>query len=119
MNQNLSRTLHRQLVQLRGQAQDWAAGRPSREFNPALGICHNLSLSPASRDALYDLIARWPARTGAVAFPVPHPTQAPGLAYVYSPPDQMWNPVHEYARNRLALLDWLIEQTAPSEESQS
>ena len=45
-------TLHRQLVQLRGQAQDWAAGRPSGGFYPAIGICHNLSLSPASCAAL-------------------------------------------------------------------
>ena len=113
MNQNLFRTLHRQLVQLRGQAQDWAAGRPSPGFVPAIGICHNLSLSPANCAALDDLIGRWPAGTGEAAFPVPHPSEPPSLAYVYSPPDQKWNPEHEYARNRLALLDWLIEQTAP------
>ena len=119
MNQNLSRTLHRQLVQLRGQAQDWAAGRPSGGFDPAIGICHNLSLSPASCAALDDLITRWPAGTGEAAFPVPHPSKAPGLAYVYSPAYEMWNPESEYARNRLALLDWLIEQTKPNKGSQS
>lgn len=114
MNQNLSRTLHRQLVQLRGQAQDWAAGRPSGGFDPAIGICHNLSLSPTSYAALDCLITRWPARArGAAAFPVPHPSEDPGLAYVYSPAYEKWNPESEYARNRLALLDWLIEQTAP------
>ena len=48
----LTQALHRQLVQLRGQAQDWAAGRPPcRGFEPAVGICHNLSLIP---DELYD-----------------------------------------------------------------
>ena len=30
------------------------------------------------------------------------------------PLPEMWNPEYEYARNRWALLGWLIDQTAPT-----
>lgn len=32
--------------------------------------------------------------------------------YQYADCLQKWDPRHEYARNRWALLEWLIEQTA-------
>lgn len=118
MNQTLHQTLHLQLVQLRGEARAWADGRPSRGFDPGVGICHNLSLSEAGRAALDDLIARWPAGTGNRIYPVPHPSDDPRQAYLFTPAYEKWNPRYEYARNRLALLDWLIEQTKPNEESQ-
>ena len=38
----------------------------------------------------------------------------PKLAYEWSSSAEFWNPQFEYARNRLALLDWLIDQTAPT-----
>ena len=112
MNQNLTQILHRQLVQLRDQARDWADGRPSRGFDPGVGICHNLNLSEAGRGALGDLLARWPAGTGDRIFPVPHPDRTPERGFTHSGAQEMWSPEFEYARNRLALLDWLIEQTA-------
>ena len=118
MNQNLTQILHQSLVQLRGQARDWAAGRPISGFDPGVGICHNLNLSEAGRGALDYLLARWPAGTGGSGYVVRHPTDVPRQAYRFSSAYEKWHPVHEYARNRLALLDWLIEQTKPTEESQ-
>ena len=112
MNQMLHQILHLQLVQLRGEARDWADGRPSRGFDPGVGICHNLNLSEAGRGALGDLLARWPAGTGDRIYPVPHPSDDPGLAYLFPSAHEKWHPEFEYARNRLSLLDWLIEQTA-------
>ena len=114
LHQTLHQTLHLQLVQLRGEARAWADGRPAPGFDPGVGICHNLNLSEAGRGALDYLLARWPAGTGDSAYVVRHPTDVPRQAYLFSSAYEKWHPVHEYARNRLALLDWLIEQTAPT-----
>ena len=43
---------------------------------------------------------------------MPHPVKDPLDAHENATAQEMWNPAHEYARNRWALLDWLIEQTA-------
>ena len=107
-NQNL----HRQLVQLRQTAADWVGGRTAKKFLPYEGICGNLRPDATGRNALGALMARWPGGSCRGRYPVPLPGVAPLTAFLRASPDEMWNPEHEYARNRLALLDWLIEQTS-------
>ena len=119
MNQMLHQILHLQLVQLRDQARNWVDGLTLAGFKPWRGICHHLELSAMGWDQLEVLLAAWPGGTGDENYPVPHPRFHPAVAFDTSPPLEMWNPKYEYARNRWALLDWLIEQTKPNEESQS
>lgn len=117
---SLHQDLHQQLIQLRRRVADWVGdGLPVAGFNPDYGICGNLPAFPRYYDLLDGLFASWPGGSGSVVFPVPHPLLDPFEAYVALSQSEMWNPEHEYARNRLALLDWLIEQTAPTKESQS
>lgn len=104
------RTLHQQLVELRGKAEAWLEGEEPGGFCPEFGICPNL---PREYDLLRDLMATWPGGTGDARCPVPHPDKGPERGYAHSGAPEMWNPEFEYARNRWALLDWLIEQTAP------
>ena len=113
----LTQTLHRQLVQLRGQAQDWVDGLPAEGFSPWFGICHQLDLGAPDWGRLDALLAAWPGGTGSRAFPVPHPTEEPLDACLRCDEQEMWNPEFEYARNRWALLEWLIEQTKPTKEA--
>ena len=108
----LTQTLHQQLVQLRGQAHDWVAGQPVAGFKPWRGICSHLDLGVADWRQFGALLTAWPGSSGNGDFPVPHPRFVPATAFVTSPPQEMWNPEFEYARNRWALLDWLIEQTS-------
>ena len=108
----LTQTLHRQLVQLRCQAQDWVAGLPAEGFSPWCGICYHLGLGALGWSRLDDLLAAWPGSSGNGNFPVPHPTKTPYDAFYGCDEQEMWNPEFEYARNRWALLEWLIEQTS-------
>ena len=114
LHQDLHQTLHQQLVDLRGRAKAWLEGETSERFDPDRGICDNLWPSPHCYVLLNDLLASWPGGSGSWVFPVPHPLLHPYEAYVASSQSEKWNPEHEYARSRLALLDWLIEQTAPA-----
>ena len=107
----MSHTLHQQLVELRGRAEAWLEGEEPKGFRPELGICENLP-AQCDGDLLYSLMAAWPAGTGDRFYPVPHHDKGPEGGYTHSGAPEMWNPEFEYARNRLALLDWLIEQTA-------
>ena len=109
---NLHQNLHQQLVQLRGWARLWVDGLPLAGFKPWRGICHHLELSAMGWDQLEVLLAAWPEGTGSESYPVPHPRFAPDSAFQTSPSQEMWNPEFEYARNRWALLEWLIEQTS-------
>ena len=113
MSQLPLQNLHQQLVDLRGQAKTWLAKGYAEGFVPTFGICNHLTLTPSDQDLLADLFASWPGSSGDEGFPVPHPTKYPDYAYEDASVDEMWNPEHEYARNRWTLLDWLIEQTAP------
>lgn len=108
----MSQTLHQQLVNLRGRAKAWLEGEQDERFYPSYGICDNLRLDEVDFDLLDDLIASWPGGSGSEDYPVLHPSLSPYDAFVYCGPQARWNPEFEYARNRLALLDWLIEQTA-------
>lgn len=112
----MSHTLHQQLVELRGQAKAWLEGEKPEGFCPEIGICENLPREPRKYDLLRDLLreltATWPAGTGDRFYPVPHHDKGPEGGYTHSGAQEMWNPEFEYARNRWALLDWLIEQTA-------
>lgn len=108
----MNQTLHQQLVDLRGQAKTWLAKGYAEGFVPTFGICPHLALAPGDPKLLADLFDSWPENSGDKAYPVPHPTDAPQRAYDNSALE-MWNPEFEYARNRWALLEWLIEQTAP------
>lgn len=108
----MSQTLHQQLVQLRGQAETWLEGKKPEGFCPELGICENLPNERRKGDLLGDMMAAWPAGTGNRFYPVPHHDKGPEGGYTHSGAQEMWNPELEYARNRWALLEWLIEQTA-------
>ena len=114
MNRVSHQTLHQQLLQLRSQAKAWLEGRASGRFYPFGGICDGLELGEADYDFLRDRMGAWPAGTGMGRFPVPHPAMPPRQAYMEAPVQEMWHPRYEYARNRWALLEWLIEQTAPT-----
>ena len=74
---NPNQNLHLQLVQLRGQAEAWAAGRRVAGFKPPIGIRYNLNLLEVGRRELSDLIARWPGNSGDEDYPVPHPAAPP------------------------------------------
>lgn len=111
---SLHQNLHKQLVDLRGQAKAWLEGRDSGRFFPIGGLCDNLKLDDTNFDLLRDLMMAWPAGTGKGTYPVPHPDKRSSQAYRDAGIKEMWNPEFEYARNRLALLDWLIDQTAPT-----
>ena len=113
-HQTPHQTLHQQLLQLRSQAKAWLEGRASGRFYPFGGICDGLVLGEADYDFLRDRMEAWPAGTGRGRFPVPHPAMPPRQAYMEATEREMWNPEFEYARNRWALLEWLIEQTAPT-----
>lgn len=119
MSQN--QTLHQQLVQLRDQARNWVDGLPVAGFRAWAGICDNLNDCDLwfKYTPLRDLMEAWPAGTGDRIYPVPHPDSTPERGFTHSGAQEMWSPEFEYARNRLALLDWLIEQTKPNEEPQS
>ena len=108
----MNHTLHQQLVQLRCDAADWVDGLPAEGFSPWRGICHHLDLSAEGRNQFDVLLAAWPDGTGNKEYPVPHPLLDPFGAYVTVSWSEKWNPEFEYARNRWALLEWLIEQTA-------
>ena len=108
----MSHTLHQQLVELRGQAKAWLEGEKPKDFEPMLGICQNLPNERRKCGLLRDLTATWPAGTGDGFYPVPHHDKGPEGGYTHSGAQEMWNPEFEYARNRWALLEWLIEQTA-------
>lgn len=113
MSQTPHQVLHQELLQLRGWAKAWLEGRDSGRFFPCGGICSNLKLDDANFDLLRDLMKAWPAGTGKGDYPVPHPDKNFSQAYRDASNRELWNPEFEYARNRWALLDWLIEQTAP------
>ena len=113
MNQVPHQNLHQQLVELRSQATAWLAEGSARGFAPTFGICHHLTLTQCGYALITDLLAAWPDGTGDKHYPVPHPVKGPKGAYTNASASEMWNPKHKYARNRWALLDWLIEQTAP------
>ena len=108
----MTKTLHQQLIQLHGWAKAWLEGEKPERFDPDLGICGNLRLSPHCYNLFDDLLAAWPGGSGSVVFPVPHPPLHPFEAYVASSRSEKWNPEHEYARNRWALLEWLIAATS-------
>ena len=105
-------TLHQELVELHIRASEWLEGGKPYGFCPEFGIC--LNLPRHCNDAFFEgLLATWPEGTGDQDYPVPHPVKKPWLACQDTNAEEMWNPKFEYARNRWALLDWLIEQTAP------
>ena len=112
MNHTLHQKLHRQLVELRGQAEAWLEGEKPEGFYPELGICENLPNERRKCGLLRDMMAAWPGGSGDEGYPVPHYNKGPEGGYTHSGAQEMWNPRHEYARNRWALLEWLIEQTA-------
>ena len=112
MNNFPHQNLHQLLVQLRDKAEAWLGGEKPEGFCPELGICENLPSEPRKYNLLRDLMATWPAGTGSRFYPVPHHDKGPEGGYTHSSAQEMWNPEHEYARNRWALLEWLIEQTA-------
>ena len=112
MSQTLHQAPHQQLVELRARAKDWLEGGTPRGFYLTLGICENIALNLPALNFLRGLMAQWPDGTGSELFPVPHPTKSPEVGFNHSSPQEMWNPEFEYARNRWALLEWLIEQTA-------
>lgn len=113
MSQNLHQNLHQKLVQLHIRASEWLDTGRAGGFMPVCGICAHLTLNPSDSDRLTALMAQWPGSSGDAGYPVPHPTMEPEEAFDTSPPQEMWSLEHEYARNRWALLYWLIEQTAP------
>ena len=117
----MSQTLHQKLVQLHIRASAWLDGDRPKKFDPWLGICHNLTLNQSDSDRLlelidsdrlFELMAQWPGSSGDTGYPVSHPAMKSEGAFTYATPQEMWRPEYEYARNRWALLDWLIEQTA-------
>ena len=112
MNNFPHQTLHQQLVELRGQAKAWLEGEEPKGFRPERGICDNLPSEPRKYALLRDLMAAWPGGTGDRTYPVPHPIYDPEYAFYSCDAQETWNPMFDYARNRLALLDWLIKQTA-------
>ena len=111
MSQTPHQTLHQELVALHDRAKAWLEGEKPEDFDPMLGICHNLP-EQCDGDLLGGLMADWPGGTGGRDYPVPHPVKRPGGAYTHASASEMWEPQFEYARNRWALLEWLIEQTA-------
>ena len=104
--------LHQELLRLRGRAKAWLEGEKPDGFDPDLGICSGLRDRAHYRALLDDLLAAWPGGSGNEIFQVPHPTKTPLDAFYDCDEQEMWNPEFEYARNRWALLDWLIEQTS-------
>ena len=114
MNQMLHQTLHQQLVQLRERHAAWLDGEQPDGLNLKGGICVNVNPNPEEALTLGDLMVQWPDGSGVPAYPVPSPMagRTASAQFYYADPVQKWHPMHEYARNRLALLDWLIEQTA-------
>lgn len=113
MNQTPHQVLHQDLLLLHGRAKAWLEGKNSKRFDPAFGICAGLWAYPYYHAQLRELLASWPGGSGSEDYPVPHPTKAPLDAFYECGAQEMWNPEFEYARNRWALLEWLIEQTAP------
>lgn len=109
----MNQALHQKLVQLHIRASEWLDGECREGFEPWHGICHHLTLNPSDSDRLTALMAQWPGSSGDAGYPVPHPTMEPEEAFEDATQEEMWSPEFEYARNRLALLNWLIEQTAP------
>ena len=108
----MNQTLHQELVQLRGRARAWLAGGSPEQFSPLYGICNSVKLERPDRALMNALIDQWPGHSGADSYPVPHPALSPQAAFDESDEHEMWDPEFEYARNRWALLEWLIEQTA-------
>ena len=110
----MSHTLHQELVELRGQAMAWLTTGCERGFDSMIGICGNVCLGETEFAALGDLMEKWPAGSGDRHYPVQDMDMDgdPQESYQNSTAQEMWNPKHEYARNRWDLLEWLIEQTA-------
>lgn len=88
----------------------WRAGR---------GICWYLVTkvqmqygipSAVTSLVLNDLFAQWPDYSGAVEYPVPHPTMPPKDAFHSLYTEGLWDPETEYGRSRLALLAFMIEK---------
>ena len=108
----MTHTLHQQLVELRGQAKTWLARGYAEGFKPAYGICNHLTLTDDDTDLLDALNSAWSGGSGDKDYPVPHPNKNRASAYTNASAQEMWNPKYKYARNRWALLDWLIDQTS-------
>ena len=108
----MSQTLHQELVKLQRQAKTWLAVGCAEGFDPRIGICDQVQLNWSDKALLIDLNSVWPSGTNKKTHPVPHPNDNPVSAYVTAGEQAMWNPQYQYARNRWALLGWLIEQTA-------
>ena len=112
----MNANIHSQLLGLRELAKAWLeTGHAGRGFLPDLGICSQPALTIDGAALLFDLNAQWPGGSGSKEYPVPRIGYEPGYAYNYTTAQEKWNPKHEYARYRWALLDWLIEQTAPGQ----
>lgn len=69
------------------------------------GVCARLTASLTLR--FLNAAQKWPGHSGEYYFPVPHPTKPPSTAYIESP---LWDRSTEYGRNRLELIDYVINQ---------
>lgn len=74
-----------------------------------IGICEYFRLIYVKKQ-LKNLgvdFSKYPKFSGCPHYPVPHPTDSPGTAFILY---KHWNKDTEYGRNRYHFLDWLIAE---------
>lgn len=86
------------------------------------GICYAVEAAndweDDHRDQITEIAESWPEFSGSGNYPVPHPTLDARDAFNGLEPADFWNPDHPYGAARLRLLDFLIEQTDPSRNTE-
>ena len=105
------------LIGLRTELQRFQRGLEVQYFDGGLGICGNLmrhlisTNEHACNDLLDTLFEQWPEFSGSALFPVPHPTEYPGVAFSEAKCQRsMWSSDQPYGAARIRLLDWLITE---------
>ena len=115
MSYELNKSLLENLKGVRRVVREYlSTGEETGGFDPELGICNAVILSPEFRSGcmklLLDLMEEWPEFSGNRAYPVPHPSENPDKAFYLVFAEDMWGPGSAYGAARLRLLDWLIAQ---------
>ena len=121
----LNKALLNILKDVRARVHEYLYTRKTWRF-AGLGICSEVTLGASSPEIRYgclillkDLMEQWPEFSGDRAYPVPHPSERPDMAFDLTSAEDKWNPGNAYGAARLRLLDWLISRLEAETETET